>query len=93
MTYEELKRRIKDEGLDAYSFIRFDTLYGPEFSLSVRKESDGTCSRILRGERDAIIFEERNKPEQEICEKVYQSAVSEKEVELAFQERQRQIHK
>lgn len=90
MTYEELKRRIKDEGLDEYAFIRLDTLYGPDFSLCVRKESDGTCSYVRYEERCKIYHEEHHKPEKEICEWVYNYAVREKKMELAFQERLRQ---
>ena len=93
MTYKELKRRIKDEGLDDYAFIIFDKSYGPDFSVCVYKESDGTYSCIFNGERSTIDYEEHNKPEEETCEMIYKYAVQEKRVELAYQERVRQMHK
>jgi len=93
MTYEELKTRIKEKGLDKHVFILFDIKYGPEFSTCVYKEPDGTYSCIGYGERGSIDFEKRNKPEEEICEMVYEYAISQTRFEVAFQERLRQIHK
>ena len=87
MKFEELTKRIVDEGLDEYAFIKFGTLYGPEYSVCIARNEDGTFSIRYYGERGSVDRELLNIPEEEACETIYKYANAKKAFELAYQEK------
>ena len=74
MTYEELKRRIKDEGLDQYGTYAFDRMGGVYVATCIWKNSNGTVSYCFTDERGSAFAEHLNIPEGEACDQLYSLA-------------------
>ena len=89
MKYEELTQKVIDEELDQYCILKIGSLFGPENSVCIRKNNDGTFSVRFYGEREKVRREYLNIPETEACEIVYKYATQEKRVELAYREREK----
>ncbi len=81
MKYEELTRRIIDEGLEEYAFIEYGTLLGADDTVCIDKNDDGTFSVVFYGERGKIRREYLNIPEEQACNIVYEYAVGRKRFE------------
>ena len=89
MKFEELTKRVVEEELDQYCILKIGTLYGPECSICIRKNNDGTFSVRYYGEREKIRKEFLNISEEEACQMVYNTAAHEKRAELAYREREK----
>ena len=87
MTIAELTKRIVDEGLEEFAFIKFGTLSGPDYSACIGKNDDESFSVIFYGERGDVDAEYLNIPEAEACEIIYKYAVSKKRFEMAYREK------
>ena len=80
MTYEELKRKMKDEGLDQYNRYAFDSTGGVYVATCIWKNSDGTVSYCFTDERGSAFAEHLNIPEDEACAKLYSLACGAKKI-------------
>lgn len=89
MTYDELKRKYHDEGLDNYLDIRFDVKWGPEYVTTICKEPDNTFTVIEFGERGSRDVYS-GMTEEEACKRIYAKAEATKRFEIAYREKNRQ---
>ena len=80
MTYEELKRRIENEGLDQYGRYVFDRKGGVYVATCIWKNSSGTVSYCFTDERGSAFAEHLNIPEAEACDQLYSLACGEREI-------------
>lgn len=78
MTYEELKRRVRNEGLEQYCACDFDRWSGGYIALHVLKNQDGTVSYCFTNERGSPEAEHLNLPEDETCDDLYAFLLSQK---------------
>ena len=78
MKLEELKRRLREEGLDQYFTYRFDIWGGGYIAMHIRKNANGTVSYCFTDERGNIIAEHLNLPEEQACGEIYDYAVGER---------------
>ena len=88
MTYDELKRKYHDEGLDEYLDIRFDVKWGPEYVTTICREPDHTFTVIEFGERENREIHS-GMTEEEACEQAYAKALATKRFEIAYREKTR----
>ncbi len=86
MTYDELKRKYHDEGLDEYLDVRFDVKWGPEYVVTICKEPDDTFTVIRFGERGDRDMD-TGMTEDSACKQVYSMAVGQKKFIQAYREK------
>jgi hypothetical protein len=81
MTYEELKKRFKEEKLDQYGRYSFDDWIGGYCCMCIRKNEDGTinyCWTDERGSVESAYKQYVNIPEEEACDNIYRFATASK---------------
>ena len=78
MKFEELTRRIVDEGLSSYGNIVIGSQMGAFNSTNIFKNDDGTFSVVYFDERASEIIGYRHIPEEEACNMVYDDLITEK---------------
>jgi len=86
MTYDELKRRYIDEGLNKYAFVSFGSRGGGYNSVCIFREG-GAFSVWFCDERGAPFSEHNGLSEADACEMVYSHAVDQKDLELYREEK------
>ncbi len=80
MKYDELKRRIIEEGLTECCNVRFDVLAGGYNTVCIARQN-GTFTVNFCDERGEPFSEHRGLSETEACEMVYSHAVTEKHLQ------------
>ena len=88
MKYDELKKRIHDEGLDQYTNLRFGTCSGGYNGAHIMRDSDGTFCVTFCDERGSAITQWKPLSEEEACNMIYEVAVAEKDYREYMQERE-----